>query len=201
MLRRARARPPPRRSAHGHARARAVRDLPPRRAQSSRLMQRLPERRRRRTRARRRRRSRSSRSPSRMLTVELEARPLAAARFRGRRWEVGHAAARERPAHRPRRASAAIAIFRIFSGEDLHILAGVASGASVALENARLSRELRRSETALERANRLSSIGTLAAGIAHEIRNPLTAVKTFLDLLPHAHRRPRVHRRASASSA
>jgi len=36
----------------------------------------------------------------------------------------------------------------------------------------------------LERANRLSSLGTLAAGIAHEIRNPLVAVKTFLDLLP-----------------
>jgi signal transduction histidine kinase len=70
------------------------------------------------------------------------------------------------------------------SQEDLHILAAVGSSASVALENARLSRELRRSESALERANRLSSIGTLAAGIAHEIRNPLTAVKTFLDLLP-----------------
>ena len=73
---------------------------------------------------------------------------------------------------------------RIVSREDLHLLEGVASGASVAIENTRLSRELRRSETALERANRLSSIGTLAAGIAHEIRNPLTAVKTFLDLLP-----------------
>jgi signal transduction histidine kinase len=73
---------------------------------------------------------------------------------------------------------------RIVSGEDLQILAAVASSASVAIENARLSSELRRSETALERANRLSSIGTLAAGIAHEIRNPLTAVKTFLDLLP-----------------
>jgi signal transduction histidine kinase len=36
----------------------------------------------------------------------------------------------------------------------------------------------------LERANRLSSVGMLAAGIAHEIRNPLVAVKTFLDLLP-----------------
>ena len=36
----------------------------------------------------------------------------------------------------------------------------------------------------LERANRLSSLGMLAAGIAHEIRNPLVAVKTFLDLLP-----------------
>jgi signal transduction histidine kinase len=54
----------------------------------------------------------------------------------------------------------------------------------VALENARLSRQLRRSESVLERANRLSSLGTLAGGIAHEIRNPLVAVKTFLDLLP-----------------
>src|SRR5262249_452834 len=42
---------------------------------------------------------------------------------------------------------------RIVSNEDLRILADVASAASVALENARLSRELRRSETALERAN------------------------------------------------
>jgi signal transduction histidine kinase len=72
----------------------------------------------------------------------------------------------------------------LFSGEDLQILATVAAGASVALENSRLSRELRRSEAFLARANRLSSLGMLAAGIAHEIRNPLTAVKTFLDLLP-----------------
>jgi signal transduction histidine kinase len=72
----------------------------------------------------------------------------------------------------------------LFSGEDLQILANVAAGASVALENSRLSRELRRSEAFLARANRLSSLGMLAAGIAHEIRNPLTAVKTFLDLLP-----------------
>src|SRR5688572_23374915 len=73
---------------------------------------------------------------------------------------------------------------QLFSGEDLQILANVAAGASVALENSRLSRELRRSEAFLQRANRLSSLGMLAAGIAHEIRNPLTAVKTFLDLLP-----------------
>jgi signal transduction histidine kinase len=74
--------------------------------------------------------------------------------------------------------------YRIFSAEDITLLSTVASGASVALENSRLSRELRRSEVVLQRANRLSSLGMLAAGIAHEIRNPLVAVKTFLDLLP-----------------
>jgi len=119
-----------------------------------------------------------------VLSVELDARqPLAAAAFRARGWEVGM------PLRVNDRLTGLVALhrnrdLRIFSGEDLNILASVGSAASVALENARLSRELRRSETALERANRLSSIGTLAAGIAHEIRNPLTAVKTFLDLLP-----------------
>ena len=119
-----------------------------------------------------------------VLAVELEARnPMAAAFFRRHGWEVGM------PLRVNDRLTGLVALHRnrdlhIVSGEDLAILAGVASAASVALENTRLSRELRRSETALERANRLSSIGTLAAGIAHEIRNPLTAVKTFLDLLP-----------------
>ena len=119
-----------------------------------------------------------------VLAVELETHnPVAAAFFRARGWEVGM------PLRVNDRLTGLVALHRnrdlhIVSGEDLAILAGVASAASVALENTRLSRELRRSETALERANRLSSIGTLAAGIAHEIRNPLTAVKTFLDLLP-----------------
>jgi signal transduction histidine kinase len=119
-----------------------------------------------------------------VLGVELDGRrEIAAAAFRARGWEVGM------PLRVNDRLTGLVALhrnrdLRIFSGEDLNILAGVASAASVALENARLSRQLRRSETALERANRLSSIGTLAAGIAHEIRNPLTAVKTFLDLLP-----------------
>src|SRR5256886_1302583 len=106
-----------------------------------------------------------------------------AAIFRARAWEVAI------PLRLHDRPPGLIALgrrrdFRIFSAEDLQLLAAVAAGASVALENAWLSRQLRRSEVVLERANRLSSLGMLAAGIAHEIRNPLVAVKTFLDLLP-----------------
>jgi two-component system, NtrC family, sensor kinase len=74
--------------------------------------------------------------------------------------------------------------FRLFSGEDLQLLTTIAANASVALENARLSAQLRHSEKVLQQSSRLSSLGMLAAGIAHEIRNPLSAVKTFLDLLP-----------------
>src|SRR3989454_8276128 len=119
-----------------------------------------------------------------ILAGELEAIDTAdAALFRARAWEVVI------PLRLNDRPTGLIALgrnrdFRIFSAEDLQLLAAVAAGASVALENASLSRQLRRSEIVLERANRLSSLGTLAAGLAHEIRNPLVAVKTFLDLLP-----------------
>lgn len=36
----------------------------------------------------------------------------------------------------------------------------------------------------VQRAEKLAIIGTMAAGLAHEIKNPLVAVKTFMDLLP-----------------
>jgi signal transduction histidine kinase len=118
------------------------------------------------------------------LTSELEAdRSPLADLFRARSWEVGF------PLRINDRLNGVVGLgrhkdLRIFSTEDLQLLAAVGAGASAALENISLSRQLRRSEVVLERANRLSSVGMLAAGIAHEIRNPLVAVKTFLDLLP-----------------
>jgi signal transduction histidine kinase len=47
----------------------------------------------------------------------------------------------------------------------------------VAEQNERLALEL-------ERTERLKSVGILAAGMAHEIKNPLTAIKTFSEFLP-----------------
>lgn len=71
-----------------------------------------------------------------------------------------------------------------FSASDLQLLGQVAAEASVALQNARLYAELRRSREIITRAGRLSAIGTLAAGIAHEIRNPLVSIQTFFQLAP-----------------
>lgn len=119
-----------------------------------------------------------------VLASELETRGgPAAALFRARGWEAAV------PLRIQERLTGLVVLgrnrdLRIFSAEDLGLLESVAAGASVALENVSLSRQLRRSEVVLERANQLSSLGMLAAGIAHEIRNPLVAVKTFLDLLP-----------------
>ncbi|MGH7775115.1 MAG: ATP-binding protein [Candidatus Binatia bacterium] len=44
--------------------------------------------------------------------------------------------------------------------------------------------ELKQSQNIIRRADRLSSLGMLTAGLAHEIRNPLVAIRTFTQLLP-----------------
>ncbi len=44
--------------------------------------------------------------------------------------------------------------------------------------------ELKQSQSIIRRADRLSSLGMLTAGLAHEIRNPLVAIRTFTQLLP-----------------
>lgn len=71
-----------------------------------------------------------------------------------------------------------------FSVVDLDLLVTMASQCAVALENARLYAELKKSKDIIQRAGRLSAIGTLAAGIAHEIRNPLVSIQTFFQLAP-----------------
>jgi len=72
----------------------------------------------------------------------------------------------------------------IYSNEDLELLSTLANQAAIAIENARLYENLKQSQDTLRRADRLSSLGLLTAGLAHEIRNPLVAIRTFTQLLP-----------------
>ncbi|MDY0039018.1 MAG: ATP-binding protein [Desulforhabdus sp.] len=50
--------------------------------------------------------------------------------------------------------------------------------------------ELKKLESRLRQTERLAALGTLAAGMAHEIRNPLSAIKTFVQLLPRKLEKP-----------
>jgi signal transduction histidine kinase len=71
-----------------------------------------------------------------------------------------------------------------FSRSDVQLLVTLGNATAIALDNLRLATELKASRQMVARASRLSAVGTLAAGIAHEIRNPLVAVQTFLQLVP-----------------
>jgi two-component system sensor histidine kinase AtoS len=50
--------------------------------------------------------------------------------------------------------------------------------------------ELKKLEASMRQTERLAALGTLAAGMAHEIRNPLSAIKTFVQLLPRKLEKP-----------
>ncbi len=59
------------------------------------------------------------------------------------------------------------------------LLVGFAGMVSLFILQSYRIKEIRRLEEEIERSRRLASIGSLAAGIAHEIRNPLSSIKGF----------------------
>ena len=56
--------------------------------------------------------------------------------------------------------------------------------AALALDNVLLWEERRQTARLMRRSDRMRSVETMAAGFAHEIRNPLTSIKTFITLAP-----------------
>jgi signal transduction histidine kinase len=70
-----------------------------------------------------------------------------------------------------------------YSNQDIRTLSALANLAAVAIENARLHEKIVDVEEQLRHNERLSTLGLLAAEVAHEIRNPLTVMKmTFHSL-------------------
>lgn len=72
----------------------------------------------------------------------------------------------------------------VISSHTLELLAAMAQNAANALDSFLLYEDLRQSQALMRRTDRLRSLETIAGGFAHEIRNPLTSIKTFIQLAP-----------------
>src|SRR6185369_13526417 len=73
---------------------------------------------------------------------------------------------------------------RRFDARDLARVGALADHLTMVADRVQLAAALDESRRMLQQATRLSTVGTLAAELAHEIRNPLVAVQTFLQILP-----------------
>jgi signal transduction histidine kinase len=78
----------------------------------------------------------------------------------------------------------------LYSHDELSLLRSLADNAAIALDNAILHEEWKQTQVLLRRADRLRSLEAIAGGFAHEVRNPLTSISTFIQLVPSRHEDP-----------
>ena len=76
------------------------------------------------------------------------------------------------------------------SRADIAITEALAHIAGTALDHHMAQHDLRRASTLMRRTDRLRSLEIMAGGFAHEIRNPLTSIKTFIQLAPQRQHDP-----------
>ena len=65
----------------------------------------------------------------------------------------------------------------IFNENDYSFLSALAMQIGSILQNNHLNQQI-------SQADRLSTLGTLSASLAHELRNPLTSISAFVQMLP-----------------
>ncbi len=74
-----------------------------------------------------------------------------------------------------------------FSREEEILIQSLASQAAVAINNVRLIEETRQLSAQMVQSERMASVGILAAGIVHNLRNPLMTVMGFGELIQQMH--------------
>lgn len=78
-----------------------------------------------------------------------------------------------------------------YTQDDLDILLPLARTLAIAISNAELFEELGKTQAEAAQKEKMAIIGTLAAGMAHEIRNPITTIKIFTEFLKERKDDPR----------
>ncbi|HTY12876.1 MAG TPA: ATP-binding protein [Candidatus Omnitrophota bacterium] len=70
-----------------------------------------------------------------------------------------------------------------FSREDIDFLKTLANQAAISIEYAFILEELKKNQDTVIKTEKLASLGTITAGIAHELKNPLTFIITASQIL------------------
>ena len=70
-----------------------------------------------------------------------------------------------------------------FNDDERMIVRALADLGAIAIQNARLYARVFDSEESMRKSERLTTLGTMAAEISHEIRNPLTVIRLLFDSL------------------
>jgi signal transduction histidine kinase len=90
----------------------------------------------------------------------------------------------------------------MYTDEDIELLKILSNQIAVAFDNSmmystisRQYEELKRTKDKLDEADKLASLGTMAAGMAHEIKNPLSSMKVFSQLLHDRYEDPDFRRK------
>jgi two-component system sensor histidine kinase HydH len=73
---------------------------------------------------------------------------------------------------------------QMYSQDDLAVFSVLADNLGIAVENALSFEEIRNIREQLIQSEKLAAVGKFASSLTHEIRNPLTAIKTFTEYLP-----------------
>ncbi len=90
----------------------------------------------------------------------------------------------------------------MYTDEDVGLLKTLANQVAVSIENSvmystitKQYEELKQTKDKLVEADKLASLGSMAAGMAHEIKNPLSSMKVFSQLLQERYEDPEFRRK------
>jgi|GEM_PF-1377733 PAS domain S-box-containing protein len=72
---------------------------------------------------------------------------------------------------------------REFSDDDINLLSSFAKQAAIALQNAEYLEKLKQAQYTAVRSEKLASVGKLAAGVTHEILNPVNIISMKIQLM------------------